>query len=134
MKPGNTMLAVLISLSNLAPAAAQDSVERGSAASVGASIAAGSGIAWIAHQGSEFTVKAIKATANGFELSLQGASAAIETSATVTKEALESASVALGTSVKVVADASGYALVAAGRMIAYVPNEAARALLHRTRH
>ena len=134
MKLAKTLIAALISLSVLTPAMAQDSVARGSEASVGASVITGSAVAWVAHAGSEFTVKAIRATVHGVELTLQGASTAIETSAVVTKEALESAAVGVGTGVKVVADASGYALMASGQMIAYVPNEIARSLFHRTRH
>ena len=130
MKLRNRLIALLLGLAPLAPAAAQDSVTRGSNASVGASLLTGPAVAWIAHEGSEFTVKAIRATAHGIELSLQGASTAIETSALVTKEALESAAVGVGTAVSVVADASGYALVAAGHVIAYIP----RSLLHHSRH
>src|SRR5262249_11177196 len=114
--------------------AAQDSVARGSDASAGASIVAASAIAWVAYAGSELTVKAVKATANGIELTLQGASTAVQASAVITKEALESAAVCVGNVVEVVADASGYALVASGRIIAYVPNEIARSLAYRSKH
>jgi hypothetical protein len=130
------VLAGLIGLALAAPAAAQ-SVARGSnesvEASVGASAITASAIGWVAHAGSEFTVKAIKTTAQGIELTLQGASTAIETSAVITKEAFESAAIGIGTSIKALADGSGYTLVAAGRVIAYVPGEMARALLHRSK-
>ncbi len=130
MKLSRHLIAAFIGLSMAAPVAAQDCVARGSQASVGASLVAGSTAAWVAHAGSELTVSAIQATAGGVE---QGASTAVETSAVVTREALESAAVGVGTAVTVVADASGYSLVAAGRVIAYVPNEVARALPHRSR-
>lgn len=133
MKLSTSLLVALLGLAPLAPAAAQDSTARASAASVEASLQTGASVAWIAHAGSEFTVNAVKASAQGVEISLQGASAAIETSAIVTREALESAGVAVGTSVRVVADATGTMLVAAGRVLAFVPNEVGRALLHRSR-
>ncbi len=133
MKLRQRIVAGLIALAPLAPAAAQDSVARGSDASVGASVVTASAIGWVAHAGSELTVKAVRATAQGLELTLQGASSAVETSALVTREALESAAIGIGTSVKVVADASGYLLIAAGRVVAFVPNEMARALLHRSK-
>lgn len=134
MKLKQTLIAALFALSAATPAAAQDSMERGSAASVSASLAAGYSAAWIAHQGAELTVRAIRTSANGLELSLQGASAAIETSALVAKGAVEAASVGVGTSVQVVAESTGYALVASGILLAFVPNEVGRALLHHSRH
>lgn len=114
------------------PAVAQDSVTRASDASAAGSAMTAQGVAWIAHAGSQLTVGAIKATAQGAELVLRGVSTGVETSALVTREALEGASVAVGTTVSVVADASGYLLVAAGKTLAFVPGEAARALLHRS--
>lgn len=133
MKFRKSLIAALLSLFVLTPVAAQDSVARGSNASAGASLITASAIAWVAHAGSELTVKAVKATAQGIELTLQGASTAVETSAVITREALDSATVGVGTVVKVVADASGYALVASGRIIAYVPNEIARSLVYRSK-
>jgi hypothetical protein len=127
------VFAGLLGLSVLAPAAAQDSVARGSELSVGASLVTASAIGWVAHAGSEFTVKAVKASAQGIELTLKGVSTAVETSAIVTREAFESAAIAVGTGVRALADGSGYALVASGRVIAYVPNEIAQALLHRSK-
>ena len=123
-------LGLLIGLSFLAPAVAQHSVARPSEASVGASVLGGLSAAWIAHEGSEFTVQSLRSVGNGLELSLRGVSNGVETSATVAKDA--AASVAVGTSVKVVADSTGYALMAAGKMIAFVPNEVSRALLYRS--
>ena len=134
MKLRKIALAVLIGSSILAPAMAQDSVARPSETSVGASVLVGLSAAWIAYEGSEFTVTAIKASAQGVELSLKGVSEGIETSATIAKGMAETASVVVGTSVKVVAETTGYALIAAGRMIAFVPNEIARGLLHRSSH
>src|SRR5258706_16091909 len=125
---------MLISSSILAPALAQDSVARGSADSVGASALAGLSAAWVAYAGSEFTVQAIRASANGVELVLKGVGNAVETSAFITREILVAAGVAVGTTVRVVAETTGYALIAAGRMIAFVPNETSRGLLQRTRH
>ena len=134
MKLKHSLIAALFAISAATPAAAQDSMERGSAASVGASLAAGYSAAWIAHQGAELTVRAIKGSANGIELSLQGASAAIETSALVARDVIEAASVGVGTSVQVVAESTGYALLASGALLAFVPNEVGRALLHHSRH
>ncbi len=134
MKLKNSLIAALFALCTAAPAAAQDSMERGSAASVSASLVAGYSAAWIAHQGAELTVRAIKTSANGIELSLQGAGAAIETSALVAKDVVEAASVGVGTTLQVVAESTGYALLASGTLLAFVPNEVGRALLHHSRH
>lgn len=134
MKRKHSLIAALFAFSAATPAVAQDSMERGSAASVGASLAAGYSAAWIAHQGAELTVRAIKSSANGIELSLQGANAAIETSVLVARDVIESASVGVGTSVQVVAESTGYALLASGILLAFVPNEVGRALLHHSRH
>lgn len=128
------LIAVLISASAAMPAVARDSVEDGSSASVAMSVMAVAVPAWAAHQGSEFVVRAVNATAKGVELSLQGVSGAIETSATIARDAAEAASVGVGTSVRVVAESTGYALVASGVLLAFVPNEMGRALLHHSRH
>ena len=116
------------------PVSAQDSVTRASATSIGASLLVGSVAGWTAYQGSEFTVKAVRASGAGVELVLQGASGAIETSAKVSAGAAQAASVAVGTSVRVVAESTGYALMAAGILIAFVPNEIGRALIHHSRY
>ena len=134
MKLRKIAFAVLIGSSILAPAMAQDSVARASAASVESVGAVGQSVGWAVHAGSEFTVTAVKASAQGVELSLKGVSEGIETSATIAKGLAEAASIAVGTSVKVVAEATGYALMAAGRMIAFVPNEIGRGLVHRSGH
>lgn len=134
MKFRNAIFASLISLSAMAPATAGDSVERASATSVGASLLAGSVVAWTAYQGSEFTVKAVRASGEGVELILQGASGAIETSAKVSGEAARAASVRVGTSVRVLAESTGYALLASGVLLAFVPNEIGRSLLHHARY
>jgi hypothetical protein len=116
------------------PAAAEDSVTRASVTSIGGSLLVGSVVGWTAYQGSELTVKAVRASGDGVELILQGASAAVETSAMVSGEAAHAASVGVGTSVKVVAESTGYALIGAGVLLAYVPNEIGRTLLHNARH
>lgn len=116
------------------PARAEDSVARASATSIGASLLVGSVAGWTAYQGSEFTVKAIRASGDGVELALQGASGALETSAKISTEAAQAASVGVGTSVRVVAEITGYALMAAGSLIAFVPNEIGRALIHHSRY
>lgn len=116
------------------PVSAQDSVTRASATSIGASLLVGSVAGWTAYQGSEFTVKAVRASGAGVELVLQGASGAIETSAKVSAGAAQAASVAVGTSVRVVAESTGFALMAAGILIAFVPNEIGRALIHHSRY
>lgn len=138
MKFRHSIVAALMALSvagpGLSPAVAGDSVERASAASLGASMAAGAVVGWAAHEGSEFTVKAVQASVDGVVLVLQGASRAVEISASVAKEAAEAASVAVGTSVKVVAESTGYALVGSGVLLAFVPNEIGRALLYSARH
>lgn len=138
MKLRHSIVTALVALSvagrGVGPAVAGDSVERGSAASFVASVAAGSVVAWAAYEGSEFTVQAVRASADGVVLVLQAASGALETSATVAKEAAEAASVGVGTSVKVVAESTGYALVGSGVLLAFVPNEIGRALLHSARH
>ncbi|MBI1942325.1 MAG: hypothetical protein HYS35_01565 [Betaproteobacteria bacterium] len=134
MKLSPSLLVALIGLSPLAPAAAQDSVGRASAASVEASVQTGASAAWIAHAGSEFTVHALRTSAQGVELSLRSASGAVETSAIVAGDLAEAASVGIGTSVRVVVDSTGTMLIAAGRVLAFVPNEIGRALLHRARH
>jgi hypothetical protein len=130
MNPRAILLSVLLALP--LPVIAQDSVTRASNASGAASVHTSQAIGWVAYAGSQLTVGAIKATAQGVEIVLRGASTGIETSALVTRDVLEGASVAVGTTVSVVADASGYLLVAAGKTLAYVPSEAARALLHRS--
>jgi|SRR6185436_1671359 hypothetical protein len=138
MKIKRNVLAGLIVLAmagaSASPAKAEDSVTRDSAASIGASLLVGSVVGWTAYQGSEFTVKAVRASGDGLELILQGASAAVETSAMVSGETARAAGVGVGTSVKVVAESTGYALVGAGVLLAFVPNEAGRALLHSARH
>jgi hypothetical protein len=134
MKLARTVLALLVSASLTAPAAAHDSVQSGVSASVMASMAVAAIPAWAAYHGSELTVRAVNATARGVELSLQGASGAIETSALVASDVISAASVGVGTSVQVVAESTGYALVAAGVLLAFVPNELGRSLLHSARH
>lgn len=134
MKFRTTVLASLIGLSVLAPAAAEDSVTRASEASVGASLLTASAVGWVAYSGSELTVRAVQASGDGVILVLQGASGAVETSARVSGEAAQAASVGVGTSVKVVAESTGYALIAAGNLLAFVPNDIGRSLLHNARH
>lgn len=128
------ILAGLLLVSLAAPAAADDSVQRASAASVGASLLAGSAVGWVAHEGSELTVKSVQATADGVTLVLRGASDALETSARVSAQVAHKASVGVGTVVKVVAESTGHALVASGELLAFVPNEIGRALLHHARY
>lgn len=128
------LIAMVVSVAAAMPAAARDSVEDGSSASVAMSVMALAVPVWAAHQGSEFVVRAVNATAQGVELSLQGVSGAIETSATIATEVAEAASVGVGTSVRVVAESTGHALVASGVLLAFVPNEIGRALLHHSRH
>lgn len=118
----------------VSPALAEDSVARASATSIGASLLVGSVAAWTVYHGSEFTVKAVRASGDGVVLVLQGASGAIETSANVSAAAMQSASVGIGTSVHVVAESMGYALMASGVLIAFVPNEIGRALIHHARY
>ena len=133
MKLEQIAVAVLISSSMLTPALAQDSnLSRASAASAESIGQTGQSVGWAVHAGSQFTVTAVKASAQGVELSLKGVSQGIETSATIAKSLAEAASIAVGSVVTVVAESTGYALMAAGRMIAFVPNEASRALLHRS--
>lgn len=134
MKTRNALLVLLLSASAAMPAAARDSVEDGSTASAAMSVLAVAVPVWAAHQGSEFVVRAVRATADGVEVSLQGVSGAIETSATVARDAAEAASIGVGTSVRVVAESTGYALVASGVLLAFVPNEIGRSLLHHSRH
>ncbi len=133
-----TIRRLLIAMALLAaaamPAAARDSVEDGSSASVAISVMGVAVPVWAAHQGSEFVVRAVNATAKGVELSLQGVSGALETSATIAAEVAEAAGVGVGTSVRVVAESTGHALVASGALLAFVPNEIGRALLHHSRH
>jgi len=130
----HAVLASLIGLSAIAPAAADDSVTSASAASIGASLLTASAVGWTAYSGSEFTVKAVQASGDGLVLVLQSASSAAETSARVSAEAVQAASVGVGTSVRVVAESTGYSLMAAGKLLAFVPNEIGRALLHHARY
>jgi hypothetical protein len=130
MKFRKIAVAVLLGSSVVTSAVAQHGSTRPSEASVGASVLGGLSVAWVAYEGSEFTVKALRQVGNGIELSLKGVSNGVETSALVAKDV----SVGVGTSVTVVANSTGYALMAAGRMIAFVPNEVARSLLHHSRH
>ena len=132
MKLSNLVVAVLIGSSTVVQA--QHSVARPSEASVGASVLSGLSVAWIAYEGSEFTVQSIRAVGNGLELSLRGVNNGIETSALVAKDAAVAASLTVGTVVRVVGETTGYALVAAGRVIAFVPNEIARGMVHRSGH
>jgi ribosomal protein L7/L12 len=138
MKPKQKIVASLmvLSIAGLAalPATAEDSVGRASAASLGASLVGVSVAGWAAYEGSEFTVKAIQASADGVVLVLQGASGAVETSAKVAGDAIQAASVGVGTSVEVVAQSTGHALLASGVLLAFVPNEIGRALLHHSRY
>ena len=127
-------VASLLSLAAAVPAAAEDSVQRASAASALSAVVAVSAAAWTVYQGSEFTVKAVRASGEGVELVLQGASGAIETSAKVSGEAVRTASVGVGTSVRVVAESTGYALMAGAALLAFVPNEIGRGLLHNARY
>lgn len=129
-----TMVAGLAFLALAGPVAAEDSVERGSTASLGASLLTASVASWVVYEGSELTVKTVQSSADGVVLVLQGASNAVETSAKVSGEAVQAASVGVGTSVKVVAESTGYALVASGVLLAFVPNEIGRSLLYSARH
>ena len=127
MKVRKLVLAVLFGTAYLTPALAQDSnLSRASNASADLVGQTGQSVGWAVYSGSQFTVTALKASAQGLELSLKGVSNGIETSALVARDVR----VGVGTSVTVVAESTGYALMAAGRMIAFVPNEAARALIH----
>jgi hypothetical protein len=128
------LIVVAMAGTAMGQALADDSVTRASAASIGGSLLVGSVVGWTAYQGSELTVKAVRASGDGVELVLQGASGAIETSAKVSGEAVHAAGVGIGTSVKVVAESTGYALIGAGVLLAFVPNEIGRALLHSARH
>lgn len=134
MKFRHLVLASMISLSVSAPAAAGDSIERASGASVGASLLTASVAGWVVYEGTEFTIKAVRASGDGVVLVLQGVSSVVETSAKVSGEAVQAASVGVGTSVKVVAESTGYALLASGVLLAFVPNEIGRALLHDARY
>jgi hypothetical protein len=138
MKLRQTIVASMVAFSvagpTAGPAAAEDSVGRGSAVSLGASLVVGSVAGWAVFEGSEFTVKAIQASGDGVVLVLQGASGAVETSAKVAGDAVQAASVGVGSSVKVVAESTGYALIGSGVLLAFVPNEIGRALLHSARH
>lgn len=134
MKFRHAVLASLIGLSVIAPAAAEDSVARASTASVGASLLTASVAGWVVYEGSEFTVKLVQASGDGVVLVLQGASGAVETSARISAEAAQAASVGVGTSVKVVAESTGYALIGSGVLLSFVPNEIGRALLYSARH
>ena len=60
MRFPQAILALLMSSSMLAPAIAQHSVTRSSEASVGASVLGGLSVAWVAYEGSEFTVRALR--------------------------------------------------------------------------
>ena len=132
MKFRPAAMAMAIGLCATGPALGEDSVERGSAASLGASLVVGSVAGWAAYEGTEFTVKAVQASADGVVLVLKGASGAVETSATVSNEAAQAAGV--GTSVQVVAESTGYALMGAGVLLAFVPNPIGRSLLYSARH
>ena len=134
MKLKQTIVASLVSLAIAGPAASEDSVQRASEASLGASLLTASVAGWVVYEGSEFTVKAVQASADGVVLVLRGASGAVETSARVSGEAAQAAGVGVGTSVKVVAESTGYALIASGVLLAFVPNEIGRALLHSSRY
>lgn len=116
------------------PVLAEDSVQRASTASLGASLMTASAAGWIAYAGSELTVKAVEASGEGAVIVLRGASNAVETSAKVSGEALQASGVVVGSSVRVVAESTGYALIASGRLLAFVPNEVGRALLHDARY
>jgi hypothetical protein len=134
MKFKQTIVASLLFLAIAAPAAAEDSVERSSTVSLGASLLTASVASWVVYEGSEFTVKAVQSSADGVVLVLQGASGAVETSAKVSQDAVQAGSVGVGTSVKVVAESTGYALVASGVLLAFVPNEIGWSLLYSARH
>jgi len=134
MKFRHLMLASMIGLSAIAPAAAEDSVARASTASVGASLLTASAAGWVAYEGAEFMVTAVRASGEGVVLVLQGVSRAVETSARVSGETVREASIGVGSSVRVVAESTGYALVASGALLAFVPNEIGRALLHDARY
>lgn len=116
------------------PAFAEDSVQRASTASLGASLMTASAAGWIAYAGSELTVKAVEASGEGVVIVLEGASNAVETSVKVSADALQASGAAVGSSVRVVAESTGYALIASGRLLAFVPNEIGRALLHDARY
>lgn len=138
MKRKQFLVATLVVLSLggvcAASASADDSVQRASAASIGASLLTASVAGWVVYSGADLTVKAVQASANGVVLILEGASSAVETSARVSADAVQAASVGVGTSVKVVAESTGYALLASGVLLAFVPNEIGRALLHNARY
>ena len=113
---------------------AADSVENASASSALASVLVPTSAAWVAYQGSSFTVKSLEVSGEGVKLVLQGVSTGIETSATIAKEAASAASVGVGTSVRVVTESTGYALLASGILMAFVPNEIGRGLIYHARH
>lgn len=63
---------------------------------------------------------------------LKGASKASTTTLKLSSAALGKASLAAGTVVNVVTMSTGFALVVSGEVIAFFPNEAGKALLHRS--
>src|SRR5262245_25317551 len=104
MKTKQTLIDGLLLLATVVSAAANDSVQRGSAASAGASVLAASTAGWVVYKGSEFTVKAVEASGDGVSLVLRGASDGVETLAKISADAARAGSVAVGTSVRVVAE------------------------------
>jgi hypothetical protein len=128
------LLASLLSLFCATAASARDSLERGSAASVGGSMVVGSVAALSAIEASELTVKAVQASAQGTVLVLQRASDGAEFSVRTASELGQAIGVSVGSAVQVVAESTGHVLVASGKVLAFIPNELGRALLHHSRY
>lgn len=128
------LLASLLSAFCATGASARDSVEHGSAASVGGSMVVGSVAALSAIEASELTVKAVQASADDTVYVLQRASDGAEISVKTASELGQAIGVSAGTAVRVVAESTGHVLVASGKVLAFIPNELGRALLHHSRY
>lgn len=134
MKTSQLLLASLLSAICATSASARDSVERGSAASVGGSMVVGSLAGMSAIEASELTVKAVQASTEGTVFVLRRASDGAEFSVKTASDLAHAAGVSVGSAVQVVAESTGHVLVASGKVLAFIPNELGRALLHHSRY
>ncbi|TWI66252.1 hypothetical protein IP91_02064 [Pseudoduganella lurida] len=71
--------------------------------------------------------------ADGVDLVVESVGNASKATVRLSGQAASSLSVAAGTVVDVVATSTGHALVMSGQVLAFVPNEAGKALLHRSK-
>ncbi len=115
--------------------ATEDSrLSQGSSLSAAGASAIVAGSVEVIASSATLTIKAVKASAGGAVVVLEGASEAAAVSDAVTSEIAAGLSKAIGSTVEVVAESAGYTLIHAGKVIAFIPNELSKTLMHHSQH